>query len=201
MSWTIASRTGWRYLAGPKKKKKKKKKARLLAQATTKNKKQKSKIWARIHDIQNKIHELEVLTFKEAHQWWWDKLSKINCKDNAREFWKTIKLVRKPNSHEPFPTVMEHEGKFVKTKQEIKIAITDYYENVDNNKDKEALNFIEMFPLEPDSQPETQVIPDGKLEPLVNLQSVQKAIKKQKTKKQAAQITQRQSASSTCQIT
>ena len=87
-------------------------KARLLAQATTKNKKQKSKIWARIHDIQNKIHELEVLTFKEAHQWWWDKLSKINCKDNAREFWKTIKLVRKPNSHEPFPTVMEHEGKF-----------------------------------------------------------------------------------------
>jgi hypothetical protein len=78
---------------------------------------------------------------------------------------------------------MEHEGKFVKTKQEIKKAITDYYENVDNNKDTEALNFIEMFPLEPDSQPETQVIPDGKLEPLVNLQSVQKAIKKQKTEK------------------
>ena len=47
-----------------------------------------------------------------------------------------------------------------------------------------TLNFIlEMFPLEPDSQPETQVIPDGKLEPLVNLQSVQKAIKKQKTEK------------------
>ena len=76
---------------------------------------------------------------------------------------------------------MEHEGKFVKTKQEIKKAITAYYENVDNNKDTEALNFIEMFPLEPDSQPETQVIPDGKLEPLVNLQSVQKAIRKQKT--------------------
>jgi hypothetical protein len=78
---------------------------------------------------------------------------------------------------------MEHEGKFVKTKQEIKKAITDYYENVDNNKDTEALNFIEMFPLEPDSQPETQAIPDGKLEPLVNLQNVQKAIKKQKTEK------------------
>jgi hypothetical protein len=59
--------------------------------------------------------------------------NQINFKQNSKEFWKTIKLVRKPNSHEPFPTVMEHEGKFVKTKQEIKHSITEYYKKLDND--------------------------------------------------------------------
>ncbi len=54
---------------------------------------------------------------------------------------------------------MEHEVKFVKTKQEKKSKNTD-----DN--DIEALNFIEMFPSEPETQTDPHIIPDGKLESL-----------------------------------
>ena len=43
---------------------------------------------------------------------------------------------------------MEHEGKFVKTKQEIKQTITEYYKKLDNDNDLEAQNFNNMFPLD-----------------------------------------------------
>ena len=39
---------------------------------------------------------------------------------------------------------MEHEGKFVKTKQEIKHTITEYYKKLDEDNDPEAQNFNNM---------------------------------------------------------
>ena len=70
-------------------------KAKLMALAH-RQKIHRTDLWDQIHVIQNKLHELEVKKFKQTHQWWWDKLTKINCKQNSKEF---IKLVKKPKSH------------------------------------------------------------------------------------------------------
>jgi hypothetical protein len=59
---------------------------------------------------------------------------------------------------------MEHEDKFLKSKQEIKHAITECYKKVDNGNDHEARNFNEMFPLEPEKQKSYQIKNSGMLQ-------------------------------------
>ncbi len=107
----------------------------------------KEELWTRIYDIQNK---LEVDKFKQEHQ---NKQTKINCKENAKEFWETIKYV----------------------KQEIKHAITNYNKEANEN-DKEARDFIDMFPTEPDNQHMSQSNPDVTHEQRVSALEVQHAM-------------------------
>ena len=92
--------------------------------------------------------------------------------------------LKKPKSHEPFPTVMEHEGKFVKTKQEIKHTITEYYKKLDEDNDPEAKNFNSMFPMEPENQSEAEIIiPNEEQVQHVQKENVDTAIQNQQKDK------------------
>ncbi len=44
--------------------------------------------------------------FTNEHVWWWNTLAKIDCNNNANDFWKLIKKIRKPKNDSPFPSAI-----------------------------------------------------------------------------------------------
>ena len=75
----------------------------------------------------------------------WNTLSKIDCSNNAQDFWKTMKKFRRKNSDEAFPNVMMNGTTKLTTKISIKHAIGQYFSEVSLNQDTEATLFKQQF--------------------------------------------------------
>ena len=143
--------------------------------------------WKLIRDINNEIHKQAYQTFTNEHEWWWNTLAKIDCNNNANDFWKLIKKIRKPKNDSPFPSAIVYAQKTITTKPEIKKAISSYYLCVAEGTDPEALLFRTAFP-QIDTNKETDYLPKEPNSPAltpITMELLKKAIENLSTNKAA----------------
>ena len=102
--------------------------------------------WDELHRLQRQIVTISREAYTKKCKVWWDKLSESHGKRATKEFWQTAKNLR-AEADTTFPECLTDENEsIVMGKQAILNHIEEYYKDISECKDKEALDFYRLNP-------------------------------------------------------
>jgi hypothetical protein len=149
--------------------------------------------WHQIHALQRNIGAISRSLITDIDKVWWEKLAKVDPNNGAKEFWKLASNL-KAKEMGIFPTFMrDADNNIVQGKENVLNHIRDYYQQISENKDKEATDFkAKGIPgrLEDsriidkhNSQSGKSQLGEGISNRMITLEEVEHAIAKQKNHK------------------